>query len=310
MAHYRVLVMHNVQFMGRLMQMLNSPFARRSLLIAAIVCSLHVAALAGAEARVLKDISYKPDAADDYERERCKLDLYLPPDDTPRDADGFPTIVWFHGGALQGGDKSSGEAIARRFAKEGIAVASANYRLSPKATFPAYIDDAAAAFAYVRGAIREHGGSEWRIFLSGHSAGGYLTAMVGVDPQYLAKYKLKTNQIAGLLPISGQMITHSTVRKERGISETQPLIDAAAPAYYASANTPPVLNIAGGSDLPARAEESRYFIAAMKAAGHTNATYLEVAGRDHGSIANRIPEADDIVAKTMIEFVHRAKRSQ
>jgi dipeptidyl aminopeptidase/acylaminoacyl peptidase len=106
------------------------------------------------------------------------------------------------------------------------------------------------------------------------------------------------------------MITHSTVRKERGIPDRQPLIDVAAPAYYASAETPPVINIVGGSDLPARAEESRYFIAAMKAAGHKNATYLEVAGRDHGSIAYRIPEADDIVAKTMIEFVHRAKRAQ
>lgn len=82
------------------------------------------------------------------------------------------------------------------------------------------------------------------------------------------------------------MITHSTVRKERGIPRTRPIIDEAAPAYNARAEASPFLNIVGSQDLPARAAENRYFVAAMKAAGHRDVTYLEVevtARRTHFS---------------------------
>lgn len=252
--------------------------------------------------RVLRDLAYKPDAATDYERQRCKLDLYL-----PASGEGFATIVWFHGGALQTGGKADGIAVglARRFASEGIAVASVSYRLSPNAKYPAYIDDAAAAFAFVHGEIGKHGGSPKRVFISGHSAGGYLTAMVGIDGKYLASYKLETKDIAGLMPVAGQMITHSTVREERGIPKTRPIIDDAAPAYHVRADAPPFLCIVGSRDMAARAEENRYFVAAMKAVGHKDTTYLEVEGRDHGTVASRTTEADDIVARTMIEFIKR-----
>ena len=130
-----------------------------------------------ASVRILTDLPYKPDGATNYERERCKLDLYL-----PAGRQGFATIVWFHGGGLQNGDKGGNIAIglAERFSSEGIAVASVNYRLSPQVKYPAYIEDAAAAMAFLRKQISSYGGSDKLIFVSGHSAGGYLTAMVGI----------------------------------------------------------------------------------------------------------------------------------
>lgn len=263
--------------------------------------------LFGVEVEVLKDVAYKPEAETEYERERCKLDLYL-----PANTKDIATIVWFHGGGLQGGDKRGGyiEAMGRRFASEGIAVVSVNYRLSPKVSYPAYIDDAAAAVAFARNEIAKHGGSPGRIFISGHSAGGYLTAMLGLDEQYLAKYGMKLSDIAGLMPISGQMITHTAVREERKIPKTQPIIDEAAPAFHVRQDCPAFLVIAGSNDLPTRAEENRYFAAAMKAAGHGDVTYLEVEGRDHGTVGSQLPDSDDVVAKTMIDFVEKHKAQQ
>ena len=81
------------------------------------------------EVRIVRDLPYKTEGLD-YEKERCKLDLYL-----PADRKGFPVVVWFHGGGLKGGDKAARAAIqvGQRLASAGIAVASANYRLSPKA---------------------------------------------------------------------------------------------------------------------------------------------------------------------------------
>lgn len=255
--------------------------------------------------QVLRDRPYKQsDTLTDYERERCKLDWYLP----RNAASEFPTLVWFHGGGLQNGHKADAIAatVARRFTSEGIAVASVNYRLSPNVQYPAYAEDAAAAVAFVRQNVAQHGGSPDAVFVSGHSAGGYLTAMVGMHPDLLAKHGLKRTDIAGYLPVAGQMVTHSTVRGERGIARTQPLIDEAAPAFHATADTAPFLCFAGEHDLPARSEENRYFVAVLQAAGHTSVCFLEVAGRDHGTIASRMGEADDVVAQEILKFIRLA----
>ena len=259
--------------------------------------------LAG-ELRLLKDVPYKADEASEYDRNRCKLDLYL-----PKESQNFSTILWFHGGGLQAGDKAGKNSVgvAQRFAEGGIAVASVNYRLHPKVKYPAYIEDAAAAFAFVHGQIEKHGGDKQSIFISGHSAGGYLTSMVGIDAKYLAKHELKLTDVAGLIPISGHTITHMTVRKERGIAKTRPIIDEAAPAYHVSDLSAPWLIFAGTEDLPTRAEENRYFASALRAAGHKDVTYLEVEGRNHGTLVTRIGETDDVVAKAMFEFIERVR---
>ena len=131
--------------------------------------------------------------------------------------------------------------------------------------------------------------------------------MVGMDNKFLAKHGLKSRDIAGAMPLAGQMITHSTVRKEQGIPATRPIIDKAAPAFHVRDDAPPFLNIVGSKDLPGRAEENRYFVAAMKAAGHKDVTYLEVQGRNHGTVANRTGKADDVVARVMIAFIQRLR---
>ena len=238
----------------------------------------------------------------DYERQRCKLDWYL-----PAEGKNFDTIVWFHGGGLQNGHKADdiAKSFSERFAREGIAVASVNYRLSPKVKFPEYIEDAAAAVAYVKSNVAKHGGSPDRVFVSGHSAGGYLTAMVGMDPKYLEAHGLMRDSLAGYIPVAGQMITHSTVRGERGIPRTQPIIDEGAPSFHATQLTAPFFCIAGDNDLPARSEENRYFVAAMKAAGHKAIEFREFADRNHGTIASRMSEPGDVVAEAVKAFIRQ-----
>ena len=168
---------------------------------------LRAAEAAGGEFKLVANLAYKSGAGlSEYEQQRCKLDLVLPVGRT-----NFATLVWLHGGGLTGGSKSEGFAkqLARAF---GVAVASANYRLSPLATYPAYLDDAAAAVAWVQGNIAAHGGDTNRVFVGGHSAGAYLTSMVGLDARHLAKHGLGAGALAGLIAVSGQTMTHFTVR--------------------------------------------------------------------------------------------------
>lgn len=272
--------------------------------MAALGCLVQSAFAQGVDVR--ENISYKSGHdLTDYERTRCALDLYV-----PTGVNDFPVIVWFHGGGLTEGDKAEKTQadISRSLAARGIGVASVNYRLSPKVTFPAYVEDAAASVAWVLDNIEDYGGDARNVFVSGHSAGGYLAAMVGADGHYLAAHGHSLDDLAGLMPISGQMVTHGTVRVERDLPPARPIIDAAAPVFHISDGAPPWLAIAGSEDNPARAEENAYFIAALKSVGHTDATYREFEGRTHGSIVSMIPRKGDPVAQAIVEFVEHHTR--
>ncbi|MBS2097498.1 alpha/beta hydrolase [Carboxylicivirga linearis] len=219
---------------------------------------------------------------DAYKKERCVLDIYY-----PENVDGYATIVWFHGGGLTGGQKEIPEALKNK----GVAVVGVNYRLYPKVKAPEYINDAAAAVAWVMKNIANYGGDSTLVFVSGHSAGGYLTSMVGLDKSYLAKHDVDANNIAGLIPFSGHTITHFTVRKERGIPGEQPIIDSLAPLYHVRADAPPMLLITGDRELEmlGRYEENAYMFRMMKVAGHKDIRLFELDGYNHGMTEPAFP---------------------
>lgn len=226
-----------------------------------------------------RDVLYREgDGLTDAMRERCRLDFYH-----PKDARGFATIVWFHGGGLTKGGKS----IPIAFQRKGIAVAAANYRLSPGVKAPAYIEDAAAAVAWVFKNVERYGGSRRLVFVSGHSAGGYLTSMVGLDKRWLKAHEIDADEIAGLAPLSGQCVTHFTVRAERGIADTRPVIDDLAPLYHVRKDAPPLLLVTGDREreMLGRYEENAYLRRMLKVVGHPDVELDELQGYDHGGMA-------------------------
>lgn len=246
------------------------------ILVICLLFSLSLAAQVGY--RTVADINYRPDSMDAYIQERCLLDLYH-----PTDSAGFATIVYFHGGGLSGGEKY----IPAAWREEGIAVATANYRLHPRVQNPTYTEDAATAVAWVLRHIADYGGDPSRVYVSGHSAGGYLTSMVGLDTTYLAAHDLHPDSLAGLIPFSGHTITHFTPRKEAGLEWNDVVVDKYAPIQHLRAAAPPLLIITGDRDLElyGRYEENAYFWRMLKASGHPAVWLEELQGFDHGGMA-------------------------
>ncbi|WEK38411.1 MAG: alpha/beta hydrolase fold domain-containing protein [Candidatus Pseudobacter hemicellulosilyticus] len=248
------------------------------ILLLCLACTLQASAQQAYQTD--KDIAYYADSVsrkDAYIASQCKLDCYYPKGKT-----GYATIVWFHGGGLTGGNKHIPEYLTGK----GYAVIAVGYRFSPRAKAPAYIEDAAAAVAWVFKNISRFGGDPAKIFVTGHSAGGYLGMMIGLDKKYLKKYAIDADSIAGLIPFSGQAITHFTIRQERGIPEKQPTIDEYAPLYHVRADAPPMLLITGDRELEllGRYEENAYLARMMKLAGHKRTRLLELDGFDHGTM--------------------------
>jgi acetyl esterase/lipase len=118
---------------------------------------------------VQTDIRYSDRSA------RCLLDLALP-DGVTRP----PLVVYIHGGAFHMGDKSDGTAERQAMLAAGFAVASVNYRLTDEAIWPAQLDDLKAAFAFLRAQAGALGFDGARIASFGPSAGGHLSASIGI----------------------------------------------------------------------------------------------------------------------------------
>lgn len=210
-------------------------------------------------------------------KERCVLDIQA-----PASANKLPIIVWFHGGGLTGGDKR----IPATLNNQPAIVISANYRFSPKAKVEDIIDDAAAAVAWAFEHASAYGGDTSRIYVAGHSAGGYLLAMIGLDKHYLAKYKIDANRIAALFSFSCQAITHFTWRKEHNISDKQAIVNEFAPLYHARADAPPLYLFTGDRELEmlGRYEENAYLARMMKINGHTKTKLYEFDGFNHNNM--------------------------
>ncbi len=233
--------------------------------------------------KTLIDLAYYANPFDDaYQKERCKLDLYYPVDTKK-----FPTVVWFHGGGLSSGSKS----IPEQLRQKGTAVVAVNYRLHPKVNAPKYIEDAAAAVAWVFKNIDQYGGDRSQIYVCGFSSGGFLSLMVSLDQKWLKKYGIDSNEIKGVITLSATTFTNHTIRKEYGMKITQPLIDHYAPVYYSRGDAPPITLITGDreNEFFGMYEENAYLRRMLKINGHEQNELIEIGGYGHEIINVGIP---------------------
>ena len=194
------------------------------------VCGTGAVAQEGAY-KTVKDIAYRDAAGDGNIDTMCRLDIYYPVGKT-----GFSTVVWYHGGGLTGGRREIPEALKDK----GLAVVGVEYRLSPTVKVADCVDDAAAAAAWVVKHIASYGGDPGRVFVAGHSAGGYLTSMIGLDKRWLEPYGIDPDTaFVALIPYrpKGQLLLASNIgrgfvaemdellaetRKGRGVMTTKP----------------------------------------------------------------------------------------
>lgn len=196
-----------------------------------------------------------------------------------------PVVVWFHGGGLTRGKAK----IPKELIDTDYVIVSPEYRLLPTVEIDSCIDDAAKAVAWVFDNIKDYGGDPSKVFVSGHSAGGYLASMIGFDKSRLAKYNIDADSIAGLIPFSGQAITHYEWRKiHNGMSPLQPTIDQWAPLYHIRKDAPPYIIVSGDRNLElyGRYEENAYLWRMLKLIGHPYVEIYELDGYDHSQMVH------------------------
>src|SRR5262245_1955269 len=244
------------------------------------------------EVEVHKDLAYVEGKDAD---ERQKLDLYL-----PKGAKDYPTLFFIHGGAWTGGSRSGFDRIGRTFARNGVAFVSTGYRLSPKVKHPAHIEDVAKGFAWTVANIGKHGGNPEAIFVSGHSAGGHLTALLATDEDYLKAEKLSLKNIKGAIPVSGVFVVSPRLKNVFGDDEE--VCKKASPQNHVREGLPPFLILYGDGELAGLGKQAEAFAPALKEK-KVEATIVMGKDRNHGSIMMRMADADDPATQAVLEFV-------
>lgn len=240
--------------------------------------------------RIIKDVPYGQHPSN-------LLDLYLP------DADSFDLFLYFHGGGLESGSKDKHDLIFTYLAQHGVAAASVDYRMYPSAHYPDFIEDAAAAAAWVKMNIDLCGQCN-RIFIGGSSAGAYLSMMLCFDSHWLGEFDLKPTDFAGFFHDAGQPTKHFNVLRELGLDSRRVIVDETAPLYHVGQEEtyPPMHIVVSDNDMVGRYEQTMLLLQTLQHFGHT--VTLEVR---HGKHCHYVGMADEegnsLLGQMVLEFI-------
>ncbi|MCG3120664.1 MAG: Acetyl esterase [bacterium] len=217
-------------------------------------------------------VNYNSLAYSRRDEDELKLDFYPPPTAT-RSA---PCVIVVHGGSWRSGDSQQLAPLNSYLAARGYAVASLNYRLTPRWRFPAAHDDVIAAFNFLKSHADSLHLDPQRFVLLGRSAGGHLAL--------LAAYTQHDPAIRGVISFYGPadlhwsyahpgnplvIDTHNILHAFLGGSPEQvpANYDAASPLQFVEPSTPPTLLIHGGRDELVSIRQSERLAARLLQAG-------------------------------------------
>ena len=144
--------------------------------------------------RADKAVAYGPLA-------RQTLDVYTPTAAAP--AAGWPVVVFFYGGSWNTGERADYAFVGSALAARGVLTLVADYRLYPAVRYPDFLRDSALALAWGFDQAARLGGDPKRVFVMGHSAGGYNAAMLALDPRWLGSTGHLPAELAGWIGLAG-----------------------------------------------------------------------------------------------------------
>ena len=235
------------------------------------------------------------------EYDETKVDIYLP------DTDNYTTVVNFHGGGLDRGDKRSEgfEEMAEGFTSAGFALASVEYRKYPSAKYPDFLLDAAKSTAFVKNFVKDYGGNG-DIIIAGQSAGAWMSLMLCLNKEYLAKEGIDTDEIKGWFIDSAQPTSHFNVlMQEKGLHKRAQRIDEFAPLYYLNENSKfsKMMLLLYDNDIVCRYEQNKLFYKAVLAFNpEAKIEYRLIEGKHCSAMAQRDENGGSLYNKIFLDW--------
>lgn len=218
---------------------------------------------------------------------------------------GRPLLVFIHGGYWQSLDKSDFSYVAAPYLKHDINVAVVNYRLAPDVGMAEIVRDNRDAVAWLYRNAAELGFDANRIYISGHSAGGHLTAtLAGTDWE---SFGVPADVLKGGCAISGlydlEPIRLCYLNKVVGLTEAD--VASYSPVHHVPRVKLPMILTVGGDESPEYHRLQREYQALLGECGFDVQVVVQERGH-HFDAVDLLGDADGALAASVLRMIERA----
>ena len=221
-----------------------------------------------------------------------------------------PVAIFFHGGAYAFGDKNQccglWENVADLLAGAGFVAINADYRLSPRATWPAGLQDVGRVVAWAQAHAAAFGGDPRRIVLIGHSAGATHVAGYVLDRRFEPG---GDPGVAGAILISGRYALAPEQGDPNGRlvlgyfgHDPSALADRAPIAHLSTAARIRLLVVVAGRENPGLSKAAAALVAGLCGRGACPA-FARLEGENHVSEMEGVGGADRALSRMIVSFV-------
>jgi acetyl esterase/lipase len=180
---------------------------------------------------------------------RQQLDIYQPLPARAAATGKRPLIVFFYGGTWSSGDRGMYRFVGEALASQGAIVVIPDYRLSPAVTYPVFVQDSARALKWGLDNASRLGADPKRVYVMGHSSGGYNAAMLALDPRWLGEVGASPGQLAGWIGLAGpyDFLPMGDPAAQRAFNWPDTPRDS-QPIHHVTSSSPPALLMAASKD--------------------------------------------------------------
>lgn len=240
-----------------------------------------------------RDLAYGPSAGE-------RLDLLRP------SRGNAPVLVFIHGGYWRSRnlDKISYTFALEPIVAAGALVATIDYDLCPDVTLDVLVHQVRRACAWVWRHAHEYGGDPERLHVSGHSAGGHLTAMMSATDWPAFEAGLPRDMIKSAVSVSG--LFNLEPLRLSSLNDDLRLDPEAArrnsPQFMAPTTALPVSVVVGGGETDEFRRQSREFADAWRAPAGT-IDYIETPGHHHFGVIEAMTEPDNLLTATILRHM-------
>ncbi len=213
----------------------------------------------------------------------------------PARAPGAPLHVFIHGGYWQSRDRSEFSFVAAGLAPAGVAVAVGGYALAPAVDMGEIVRQNRAAVAWLYRNAARFNADPGRIFVSGHSAGGHLAAMLmatdwpafGDLPEGVVKGGCAISGVFDLEPVRKCYLNEALKLDEEAARRNSPLHRPPAPGTRLALAV-------GGDETDAFLDQSRTFAAACASRG-VDVTHMVIPDLNHFEIIELLGRPESVL---------------
>lgn len=213
---------------------------------------------------------------------RQKLDVYRPTKAAPNGK----VVIFFYGGSWRDGSKTDYRFVAQALTSRGFIVVLPDYRLYPQVTFPAFVEDGAAAVRWTHDNISSFGGDTNQLYLMGHSAGSHIAALLTLDAHYLKSVGLDRSAIRATATLSGPYDftpnpwDRPVFNQATNATSIDPQIE---PITFVDGKEPPMLLVQGLQDKIVSPSNAEHLAARIREKGG-EVKYITYPNRGHASV--------------------------